>query len=494
VKRSKQGGSDLAWTLASMLLVNFQGLIALPIVIRLAGEATYGAYVLLLIGLAQLYELATHGFSYPYFRNLVSATSATERRQLFEPQFTYYLLILGIYCVLIFVFFPRLSDIEGKTQLTPWLLIGLLIANLISRQVLYYFRNTLRFGPYNIAFGATPLIFLSLLGVIAAATRHLSLDTLLALQCIAMAGVSLPFAAMLLREIGMPRLRLPWPAVVAGVSAGLPLALGMAVDFTLSFSDRYLIGGFLSIADVGRYQPAYQFASVILIFPRWIITIMTPLISGMMDRGERAAAEHLVDGCVSLFLVLAVPFTVGMLMVGPSFLAVLTTPQVGQASRWVMVLVAAAMTFDGVLIFMNSIALATKRPSLTLGPFFLGAVVNVSLNVALLSIVPTITVPAITTLIGYAAAGVWALARLRPIWRLHFEMPNLLRAAGAAGAMGVLLWFMGYRPAIVAPVDWAFLLLSIGAAVIVYFAVLVVLGGFGRREMSRLASLAHRRT
>lgn len=475
------------FTFVAQLIVNLQGLIALPIIIRGAGEATYGAYVVFWMGMSQVFDLLTNGFSYSYIRNLVSARSAMKRKRLFEPQFTYSLAICGILSVLVVSAFPNVW--EGQSAATPWLMASFLAATLVSRQVLYYFRYTLRFSLYNFVFGATPVLFIGLLAVVTVTGHRLSLDALIALQSIAVAAVSLPLVPVMLRDIGVPRLHLSWRVLQSNIRLGLPLALGTIVDFALSFSDRYLIALFLSVADVGRYQPAYQFSTVILFLPRWISTILTPTLSRMVDRGDQVAAESAVDGCIVFFLMFAVPFIVGMTMVGPSLLALLINPDVAAAACRVIPFVALALTFDGIFSFMNSVTIAANRLRATLGAMFVGAGLNVCLNLILLPFIPDLAIPAVTTLIGYAIAAAYAIVRLRAVWRLHIRMIAILRFAGASAIMAGLLWLLGYRPASVFDVSWYYLLATVACSIVVYFLALAAMGGVGKRELLRMSAL-----
>lgn len=89
-------GRDFVITLAGSAMSGLQGIVVLPIMIRIAGEATYGAYVLLISFLGLWIAFIGYGIPYRYQRNLVSAKTVAERRALFEPQFTFQLLMVGL--------------------------------------------------------------------------------------------------------------------------------------------------------------------------------------------------------------------------------------------------------------------------------------------------------------------------------------------------------------------------------------------------------------
>src|SRR5262249_5373738 len=150
--------------------------------VRWAGPATYGAYTILFVTTVVCFELATSSISYPYVRNLVSASTPAERRRLFEPQITFSLAIFGLVSGALLLAYPVTMEVGAGTSILTFLLIGLLAANLLQRQGLEYFRYTLRFVPYNAILGGAPLLFIMLLTATVTLRRVPTLDTLLILQ------------------------------------------------------------------------------------------------------------------------------------------------------------------------------------------------------------------------------------------------------------------------------------------------------------------------
>jgi O-antigen/teichoic acid export membrane protein len=482
-------GRVLGLTFIAQLIIQLQGLIVMPIILRWAGPATYGAYTILFVTAVVCFELATSSISYPYVRNLVSASTTAERRQLFEPQITFSLAIFGLVSGALLLAYPVTMEVGAGTSILTFLLIGLLAANLLQRQGLEYFRYTLRFVPYNVILGGAPLLFIMLLTASVTLRRVPTLDTLLILQCTAGVVVAVPFVLKMLREIGIPRLHLPARVFIQNIRAGVPVTLDGIVTFVLGFSDRYLISAFLSVAAVGHYQPSYQAAAVIYFVARLIHDVLSPVLSRLVDLGARADAEVLVSALFRLFLMLAVPFIVGMLMVGPSFLGLLTTTEIADSGRWVMPLIAAAVTVNAFIAFMRAVAVALDRLPTVLAARTAGAFLNVGSNLLLLPLIADITVAAVSSLVGYAASSVWLGLAFRSRWRLPLEPRASARFCVAALVMGGGLWLMGYRPGGVEPESVLHLGTAITLSIFVYFGALSLLGGFGRREISQISAL-----
>jgi O-antigen/teichoic acid export membrane protein len=488
---SRRTGSAFVLTFAAQIITNLQGLVVLPIVIHTAGAATYGAYILVNMTVVEVFAFLTSGIAYRYTRNLVSATSFIERRRLFEPQFSFQVTVFIVVVPCLLLANSVIDDLFGTTglHLSSWVLVALIAANIIRSQAVNYYLYTLRLTPYNVIVGGTTVVFLAVLASFVFVTRRLSLNSLLTVQILASLCATLPFAVAMLREIGFPRLRLPFRTFVHDLRAGISVTLDRIVEFTLGSGDRYLITFYLSITDVGRYQPAYQLASVVLFLPRLVATVLSPIVSRLVDAGDRAAAERIVTTSLSLFLMVGVPFVAGTLMVGPSLILLLTNADVAEASRWVTPFVAVGMVCCGVVWIIDTVVVGLNRPKLILLADIKGAAVNLGLNIVLLAIFRSITIPAVTTLIGYAVTMVALTRSVRSLWRLHVDWPDMLRFCVAALVMIGVLWLLGFRPTEVSAVGVARFAASATAGAVVYFAVLSAIGGFGRKQWVEIRNL-----
>jgi O-antigen/teichoic acid export membrane protein len=488
---SRRIGGTFLRTFAAQTVKNLQGLIVLPIVIHAAGAVTYGAYILVNMTVVEAFALITSGITYRYTRSLVSAENSTERRRLFESQFNFQLAAFALAAISLLLANPLVENLfgSGSLRLSSWVLIALLAANIIRQQVVSYYVNTLRLVPYNVVDAGTVFVFVAGLIVFVALGHELSLDALLTIQVLASLVLTVPFGPAMLREIGLPRLRLPSWTLVRDLRVGRSVTLDRIVDFALGSGDRYLISFYLSVADVGRYQPAYQLGSVVLFLPRLVVTVLSPIVSRLVDVGDRAAAERIVTTSLSLFLMVGIPFVVGTLMVGPSLLLLLTNADVAGASRWVAPFVAAGIVCCGILWIFETVVIGLNRPKLILFADAKGAAVNLGLNVVLLFFFRTIMVPAATTLIGYAVSAAALTLSLRRLWRLQVDWWDMLRFCVAALVMAGALWGFGFRPGAVNPVGVVRVTAGAVAGGVIYFAVLALIGGLGRKQWAEIKNL-----
>jgi O-antigen/teichoic acid export membrane protein len=488
-------GRDFGIVLAGQIMAFAQGLLLLPLIIRTAGETVFGAYVLLLSITGLFFGMLGYGIPYRYQRNVVSAVDRTQRRELFEPQFTFHVVAVTVISIIIVLLGHPLTRwiSEGTTQFTPLYIVGLIVSKLLYKQTVDYFQYTRRFLYFSLSLTSGPYLFVAMLLIMAATGRRLTLDVLLLLQVVASLLACAPLLVKLVREIGAPRFRLPLRQFIEDARIGLPLTVELAIDFLLRSSDRYLISLFLSVGDVGRYQPAYAVGSIALFFITMMETILVPAFSRLIDIGDRATAMASMEVVARLFLMVAVPMVIGSLMVGPSLVSLLTTPDIGAAGRWVTPFVAASMVFYGIARLASAAAFLIGRTSAILRANAFGAGVNIFLNLLFMPLMRDITVPAATAVIGYIANYVCIAWALRALWPLHIEWHAMLRYFLAASGMGAILWCLGFRAGEVTSISALSLAGCIAAGISSYFVLLHFIGGFGAREWTQLIGLARRR-
>jgi O-antigen/teichoic acid export membrane protein len=476
-------GRQLLLGVVVQAAVYLQALVLFPIVIWHAGAQGYGEFVVFVALLYLLYGLYASGIPYRYRRELVSARNADERRALFGPQFAFQLLSLAAVSLAIVVW----ATVSQTVGVPGSVLIFWLVCHTFYRFIADYFRYTLRLGLFNFLSAAPPYLFLLFILADVFFKASLSVERLILLQACGFALPALFFAGRLLCEIGLPRPMLRWRTLVDDFKLGAPLTAELIIDFLLASSDRFLIAAFLSLADVGRYQPAYTLGMLVIFLPKVFDAIMLPNLNRLIDRGKTAEAERLVRAMFNLVLLIAVPFAAAALFVGPTLLRLLTTPEIASASRWVTPIVACAAACYGLMLIAGQVAFALRRTRVILVANAAGGAVNVILNLIVLPLVASIVVPAVTTLLGYGVGLALTTLSLRGSWRFKIDWPVPLRCATATMAMTFLLYQLGYRPGVPIAATPLTLAEAVVAASATYFAVLWLAGARIRQFRDVLA-------
>jgi O-antigen/teichoic acid export membrane protein len=489
MKRSNVSRSIFITFVAQLVLYG-QGLIVMPIAIKLAGESVYGSYVLILNMLTTAYGLSSLGAGYNFRRRLSSTANPQARRALFEPQFSFQTLNLTILSGLALIGGAWLQQrlFGTAVHLDPWVVPVWFLAYMANSQVADYFRYSLRFVHFNLI-GAYPMLFVGFVALYAFITHGISLNALMLMQIAAYAIVTMPLLWIMLRETGILRFRLPWASLRADIAVGYPLTLEFITDLLMAYGDRYIILLYLTVADVGRYQPAYQLAALATFFPKVAGVVLPPMLSHYVDNGSEKAARDLVTSFLRLFLMLAIPFAAGVTMIGPSLIALLANPNVAHASRWVGPLIAVATIFNGIGLVAFQIGFVLGLTRTVLNANVVGAATNIALNLTLIYTLRSITVPAFVALVSYIASSAYIAWVLKGIWPIRIQKVPLLKFIAAAAGMAALLYMLGYRPGSVSAAPVSHLLLHITLGVMSYFLLLSAIGGFGRQDMHQLRGI-----
>jgi O-antigen/teichoic acid export membrane protein len=463
-----------------------QGIIVMPLVIRLAGLSVYGASVVWPSALAFIFAFSYFGVGYSYRRKLASAIDVSERRILFEPQFTYQLIILSLVCIvaLLIGLAGPLSD--GTNETYAWVLVGWLAVHFLFFQTQEYFRNTLRFDYFNLINIFSNVLFVASIVAWGLLGRTITLTALLLLATATKAIVTLPWLILLLRELGLPRLYLPVHALMEDIRVGWPIFLDFISYNMLNFGDRYLITIFLSVTEVGHYQPGYQLAYLLIFIPRCGDMLLPPILARLMDAGDRLSAERVASDFLHFFLMIAAPFAMGALLVGPSIIALLADPQTAYISRWVTAMVVLGTALYGFTLFCYQAAYVLGRMRIVMIANLIGAGLNLSLNIILLIIFRNINVAALACLLSYGATATYIAWALRGDWHFHLDPHRIAGFFGAACLMGAALMAIGFRPLTVSSLPLPYLAIAIIFAVAAYFVTLWLIGGLQLSSITQL--------
>ena len=253
------------------------------------------------------------------------------------------------------------------------------------------------------------------------------------------------------------------------VRLGLPLIVSSMCYFAIHFSDRFFLSGNVSLAELGRYALAYNFALLVSALvgdsfaKSWGVTLYRYASEpGWQERFARVAAY---------FTFVVVLTGLGIVLFSPEVLRIMVPPDFLPPPLLLPVLVASYVVRE-VGDFFRSLLLINKRAVLVGNIALVGAAVNLVANAALIPSYGTVGAAWATLVTWTAYAGVcWVVAdrehRLPiPVWP-YVRLTGLvvgvwwvaegLRARSIAGQLAADgAWAAGY--AAVA----AFVFLSVG--------------------------------
>lgn len=178
------------------------------------------------------------------------------------------------------------------------------------------------------------------------------------------------------------RPRIDWKLARSLASYGIPLTGSIALVFIIDSADRFLLARFLGSDAVGVYAAAYDLASQSLQVLMMAVNLAAyPLaIRAYEAGGVPAALDQLRENGNLLFSV-AVPATVGIIVLAEPIAEVLLGAAFREAARTILPWVALAVFAAGLKVFFFDMAFQlTKRSMPMMWSVGAGAVINVLLN------------------------------------------------------------------------------------------------------------------
>ena len=482
--------------LFAQLLLLLRGLLIMPVVIKTAGTAVFGAYVVLGSFITFIFAVSAFGTNYAYRRNLPSASSLLEQRALLIPQLIFRLAMTSLVCAA-FLFFDRqikpienLIGVDFDCRLMCLWIFGLLA----NEQATDYYRYTNRIRAFNFVTVAPLYAFLGAFFLAVLADTKVDLDLLISFQAGTLLGISgLIFIYDILAKVGVVCPHTDWGKFFRDARVGLPIVWGFIFDFLLNTADRFFIVFFVSTAAVGEYQSAYQVAALLALYAQIIVLVLPAQLSRLVDHKKTDEAEYLVELCLHSFIMIALPFISGALLVGPTLVGLLSDLPAAQASRWVVPLIATSMAFYGIFLIFLQIGFVKGQNSRVQRANIFALAASLIINTSFLPFFPDIAVPGASKLIAYILSAWLVLRAVHSIWRIRFNRDKIYRYFAATGLMTIFLLLAGYRPGAVVEISALELIIEISAAAICYLISLALVGGLRKTEVIELIGIVKTR-
>lgn len=343
-------------------------ILLIPLVIKLASPAEYGAFVLVssLLGLATL--LFSLGLGFHYRRTLPSVEDPAQRAAVFWPGVVGQTTAVGLGAFVVLGAFPWFGErlLGGAFEFHLVLIPAFCLSSTLNNQAGEFFRYTHRLALYSaVAIGAS-LFSIGLYLACAAAGLGVNLNVLFGVQVVTNLASGALLWGLILREIPCALRRPRLAEVRQDFRYGFPLTASVFADTLTAASDRYLIAGFLSATAVGLYAPAASVGALILFIPRISSVVLVPLLARGYDRAETRTNHNLLRYSVRLFLLLGLPALAGSVVVAGPVLRLLANAEVAEAGRYVVPVLTAASLVYGLTWILQSMLFVERRTGLTL--------------------------------------------------------------------------------------------------------------------------------
>jgi O-antigen/teichoic acid export membrane protein len=471
----------LAYQLLSSIAQSAVAVLLMPIVVKQAGPAPLGAYLILNSIITLMTTFCTLGAGFQCRRSLPGTLEPGARGRLFGPSASFQLLTAAFCAVLLSIGLPLLDthvfhgDVALRTS-TIWLAVFALWTNTLADD---YFRYTHQIPVIARAIMVRALLHPGLVIGASLGGASLSADLLIRLQATAYLLVAVPLWWRIGREIPL-RFSLADSATRrTDISLGFPLITAVIIENLLAVSDRYILAAWFSPREVGAYASACTIGALVLLLPRITNNALLPALSQAVDEGRPDEARKLLGSFLQVFTILALPFAAGGLMLGHPLLVWLASEEVAALAHWVVPLAAISGMFNGYSYLMFNALFIDRRTGVWFKANVIAAAVAILLSVLLVGWLRRIEAAAVASIAGYAVS--FLIIRRAGVWQLPLDRDALTKSVAATlamvGTLAGLRLFAFFQVA-----DSIRILLQVAAGGTVYFAALAALGGWTPRR------------
>ena len=226
-----------------------------------------------------------------------------------------------------------------------------------------------------------------------------------------------------------------------------PLAATALITFVYFKLDTIILSVLQSNSDVGIYNVAYKIMENLIFFPAMLAGLILPLLSHTLT-SNRKLFEEIVDKTFKVFLLIVFPLIMGVWVLAPEIIAIISGSGFGESVRVLRILVfALGCIFFGHYFTMLLIVSGAQKKLMK--ALLVAAVVNISLNLLLIpkySYIAAASVSLLTELLVVILTGTLAFRQItfkpsfRPIWRISL----------ATTLMALVMYFLEQQPFLVA--------------------------------------------
>ncbi len=457
------------------LISGLSAFILLPVLTKTLPIEEYGVWVQITVTLVLVPIVVMLGLPFTMVRFLAAVKEHEKIQDAFFSIFTIILVTTGLAALFIFLFSDPIAVtfFNNQGQITKILSV-ILFFECMNVFLLNYFRTFQLIKTYTVfsciqicikvAFVA--YFVFSGFGIVGAAIGLLITDLLL-------------FITMFIRVISEIGVKLPrFTHIKEHLAFGLPTVQGNLSAWIVDSSDRFVIALFLGTAFVGYYAPGCTLGSTVTLFVAPLIFMLPVILSKYYDENNHENVKLVLRYTLKYFLALAIPSIIGLSLLSKPILTLLSTPDIAEQSYLITPFFALCGLLFGLHAIFVNILVLEKRTHITAVIWLFAAGINLALNIIL---VPWIGIigAAITMFVTYFFAFVVTLNISFKYFTFPIDFAFILKCILASLVMAVIIIIGKVQ----LPVTVMYLAVIIGISSMVYFIILLTLGGFKREEI-----------
>lgn len=459
------------------ILISLSGLIFIPIITKNFSTSDYGVWAQVNTLVALVPNIVNLGLPYTMVRFLAAEKDKTVIRQSFYSMMVLVLVSTLIMVSVFAIFSNQIADalFDGNSQI---MLIVTVISFLACLNLMFlsYFRTFQKIAYYS-AF----LVLQTYIGVgvsIVLTLMNYPIETVVLGLLTGYLFVFIIMAILIVKELGFTT---KFKGLKDELKFAIPTIPNNVSSWVVDSSDKFVIGIFLGSAAVGCYSPGYALGSILLMFLTPFAVLLPAVLPEYFESGDTDKVNTFLTYSLKYYLLLTIPAAVGMSLLSKPLLYILTTDIIANQGYMITPLVALGAVFMGIYGIVNNIIILEKKTTI-LGYIWISvAILNIVFNIVA---VPYLGIygAGVVTLICYFFAFAVTTFYSKKYAKLPFDYKSFVKIIVATAIMGIFVKIMN-------PFGIVNILIVIVCAVVIYFAVLLLIKGINKKEINLIKEM-----
>lgn len=453
-------------------LLSINVLVLLPILTKNLSIEDYSIWVQANVTITLIPTVVLLGLPYTMVRFLAAEKNRDNTQEGFYTIFIACLLMSLVTCMLIFLLAEPIASKLFDNNVTVARLLSLIIfIECLNNPCLNFFRTFLRMKVYS-----TILIVKTYLNVVLVTWFIISGQGIFgAITALMISSITsfLLMAYLIMRDIGVkiPRFK----HIREYLAFGIPTVPGNLSSWIINSSACYMISILLGTAFVGYYSPGYSLGNINLMFIGPFSVLLSAMLARCYDKMDITTIKTILTYSSKYFLAIAIPSTIGLALLSKPLLMILSPAEIANNGYLITPFIALSAMLYGLYTFFAEIISVRKRTDITGRIWILAAILNLSLNFAL---IPSLGIlgGAITVLITYAFALVLSIYYSSRYIPLEMNLGFVAKSIFASSLMSLLIIYTN-------PSGIIEILTVIAVCAILYAILLLLLRAFSKEEM-----------
>ena len=459
------------------ILISISGLIFIPIITKSFSTADYGVWSQVNTFVSLVPNIVNLGLPYTMVRFLAAEKDKSVIRQSFYSMILLVLASTVVMIVALLIFSAPIADalFDGSMQIM-YIVIVMAFFACLDLMLLSYFRTFQQITIYS-----TFLVLQTYIGVIFSIVltwMHQPIDVVVLGRLSGFFLVFVAMAILIVRELGFTT---KLKGLKEELKFAIPTVPNNVSSWVVDSSDRIVIGVVLGSVAVGCYSPGYSLGNIVLMFLTPFAVLLPAVLPEYYEKGDMDKVDTFLTYSLKYYLLITIPACVGLSLLSKPLLYILTTTVIADSGYMVTPLVALGAMFMGIYGIVNNIIILEKKTTILAHIWIAVAVLNIVLNIIA---VPYIGIygAGLATLFCYFFAFAVTLFYCRKYARLPFDYKSIAKIIIASVVMGVFV-------VIANPVGIINIIIVVAVSVVIYFAVLILLKGIDKKEVSLIKGM-----